>query len=67
MTKVDDLTEAQEALLLSLPTKPGGDVRTTNKLLALGLVVWADEDQTHLEPTETGRRRAEQIREARRP
>lgn len=65
MTKADDLTEVQENLLLDLPTKPTGDVRTTNKLLALGLAVWAEAGQENLAPTEAGRRRAAKIREAR--
>ncbi len=65
MTKADDLTEAQETLLLSLPCRPEGDARTSNKLLALGLAVWADREQTNLAPTEAGVRRADKIREQR--
>ncbi|MCZ8104024.1 MAG: hypothetical protein O9972_39785 [Burkholderiales bacterium] len=61
MTKPDKLTEAQERLLISLPQTGVEESKTAQKLLALGLAVWAGPG--NLAHTEAGLRRSKAIRE----
>lgn len=65
MTKPDDLTEAQEKLLLELPTTVSTTYKPGQKLLALGLAIYTGDDRSNMALTEAGRRRKAKIETAR--
>lgn len=65
MTGPDNLTAAQEKLLLELPTSVSTTYKPGQKLLALGLAIYTGDDRSNMAPTEAGRRRVEKIKASR--